>query len=441
MSALMALGQQLLLAASTYCIAQAGEALALDHPARVKSSLLYFFAFALAAYLAGPLLELLQVRLKNRLWGRYSAGLLDDMAKSQGYAGDGNRKALLSWLSSEAPGVFESACRVSVALLGLGLNIVLTVLVFAMSFGVELTAVISLSMGFAALAAALLRNRMERVAGRIQQGRQDAYLQLGLVWDAQFYMRDGDVLACREALRLKTADFSRSEEQGAMQEQLLACAPICLTVLLILGYIGWRFDGGQAAALGALVATLPRSLQFLGNIHAAGGLVGKFIQVRRRLLNLRGFRDGLTHLDYAGRVDEGRLLVAEAADGARLTTAQLLDKAQGGGCGRYRVSGGNGAGKTSLLHVLKSRNRESVLITPQAGEPGLAAGSTGERMLARIEACSGYAGTLILLDEWDANLDADNVRRAGRRIDELARANLVVEVRHGRADPPLRVPA
>ena len=46
-------------------------------------------------------------------------------------------------------------------------------------------------------------------------------------------------------------------------------------------------------------------------------------------------------------------------------------------------------------------------------------------MLATTE-----AGTVIYLDEWDANLDSSHVADVERQLDALAEVRLIIEVRH-----------
>jgi len=57
--------------------------------------------------------------------------------------------------------------------------------------------------------------------------------------------------------------------------------------------------------------------------------------------------------------------------------------------------------------------------------------STGERKLAELSAVLADANCqYLLLDEWDANLDAAHIEQMNHRIDAVAESKVVVEVRH-----------
>jgi ABC-type transport system involved in cytochrome bd biosynthesis fused ATPase/permease subunit len=57
----------------------------------------------------------------------------------------------------------------------------------------------------------------------------------------------------------------------------------------------------------------------------------------------------------------------------------------------------------------------------------------GEKRLCDLRAISAefeIDGHILLLDEWDANLDQANREILNAKIDQLAKRNLVIEVRH-----------
>lgn len=57
--------------------------------------------------------------------------------------------------------------------------------------------------------------------------------------------------------------------------------------------------------------------------------------------------------------------------------------------------------------------------------------STGESLKNRlIEILDKVEADVLLLDEWDANLDSENKEKLSQLIDELASKKCVIEVRH-----------
>jgi energy-coupling factor transporter ATP-binding protein EcfA2 len=100
------------------------------------------------------------------------------------------------------------------------------------------------------------------------------------------------------------------------------------------------------------------------------------------------------------------------------------------------VRGPNGSGKSTFLLELKGANPDQVFYLPssfeqlvwQGKQDGLSTGQRMMRILAEIRQMDEVK--VLLLDEWDANLDQENTRLADDFLDALAREKVVVEVRH-----------
>ncbi|QDJ49370.1 hypothetical protein [Bordetella hinzii] len=104
--------------------------------------------------------------------------------------------------------------------------------------------------------------------------------------------------------------------------------------------------------------------------------------------------------------------------------------------GRFTVRGPNGSGKSTFLLEMKGANPDQVFYLPSSFEQlvwqdkqdGLSTGQRMMRILAEIRQMDEVK--VLLLDEWDANLDQENTRLADDFLDALAREKVVVEVRH-----------
>lgn len=103
--------------------------------------------------------------------------------------------------------------------------------------------------------------------------------------------------------------------------------------------------------------------------------------------------------------------------------------------GRITLKGENGSGKTSLLLLLKYKYGEKAFYLPakhdllsKFSKERL---STGQRAIKMLEEIIKSAeASIILLDEWDANLDAENAKALSKTIAELSRKSCVIESRH-----------
>lgn len=103
--------------------------------------------------------------------------------------------------------------------------------------------------------------------------------------------------------------------------------------------------------------------------------------------------------------------------------------------GRITLRGENGAGKSTLLMLIKNELNDKAFFLPTQNQLSFISEtnkySTGESLRNRLlEILERVDVDVLLLDEWDANLDSENQEKLSLLIDELAEKKCVVEVRH-----------
>lgn len=104
--------------------------------------------------------------------------------------------------------------------------------------------------------------------------------------------------------------------------------------------------------------------------------------------------------------------------------------------GRFTITGDNGAGKTTLLLSLLRKERDKVIFIPS--DPGtiewnidITNKSTGSKIFSILYSeIDNSNEKVILLDEWDANLDTENKSKIDKLIDKISEKKVVIEVRH-----------
>ncbi|MGZ3732629.1 MAG: ATP-binding cassette domain-containing protein [Parachlamydiaceae bacterium] len=115
------------------------------------------------------------------------------------------------------------------------------------------------------------------------------------------------------------------------------------------------------------------------------------------------------------------------------TFEDILQKASSS-C-RLTLRGDNGCGKSTLLMLLKEKLAKHAFFLPTQNQLAFVSDahcySTGESLKNLLgEILHQVKADVLLLDEWDANLDKDNQEKLSHLIDQLAAKKCVIEVRH-----------
>lgn len=211
---------------------------------------------------------------------------------------------------------------------------------------------------------------------------------------------------------------------------LTAGVPVFISICWVL----WHLDGQkQSNVLIALLATLPRQFNILT----------MFRSIFQSLTNLLGvkakFDVVLENTQIEGRDLLPSIQCQEINFGSQkienIESLQALISQNSSG--RFEVRGPNGSGKSTLLLHLNMALESSFYLP---SHPDLILGheirsprSTGENLIDYIKFLETAPEKVILLDEWDANLDDTNLLRLEEQIQNLSKTRLVIEVRHREA--------
>lgn len=269
-------------------------------------------------------------------------------------------------------------------------------------------------------------------------------------------------------------DF-RDRLQGALAAQIKAimaregwsAVSGIIALVIVLAATAWvaMHDAGNTALLIALAATLPRQIEMTLDMHQLTAGMTDLLAIWTRIKGV------CEHMrpeaqEIGERIEFGRLALKM---GSRETTccdlADALRTISAMPHGLVSVRGGNGAGKSTLLIALKTAFHGRAYYWPahdrlsfrfntglplpavvsnpddEAEEPEeinaeeldqeKSGYSSGERQLQVLrEVVAETDRPIYLLDEWDANLDADNRAKARALVDQLAARALVVEISH-----------
>ncbi|MBV8604891.1 MAG: hypothetical protein JO224_09435 [Pelomonas sp.] len=425
--------QQLALAASTYLIALAGGSLAANDVSRTRYLIVLFFGFALGAYLIGSLVTYLTTRLKNSLWRNYVLETLETLKFDQTRSSRVDQQRTIGWLGGEAFSTLEQAGEFAVGTVGIYCNVVLTFAAFALTLGAGITAALASAVLVSLALTRALRHRIRRLARESQSSRLDALVDIGALWD-RFLFADSRIAArARKRFVGHAARYFAKIERCVVTEQLIACLPIYVAIPLALAVMV-RSDTTDPVTMGMIVAVLPRSLQLLGSIHELSVSNSKVFFFVEKLRNLAGFVATLEVQALEQQIRWAAIRVTDLSTGLALDAHAFYRSVSAPGIarGRFRLTGANGCGKTSLLKLIKQARPEALYCAQDVRlVDDVERASTGQRQVRQLEILlSAALPTTLLLDEWDANLDAANAARVDRMLEARSSALLIVEVRH-----------
>ena len=187
----------------------------------------------------------------------------------------------------------------------------------------------------------------------------------------------------------------------------------------------------DAALLASLIVTVPKQLSVLSNFRSFFQQITNLSSFSARFKN---YWEGsvLPNVDLSERIQLQKISINGQAIQNYTETLEHISQQNEG---RFVITGENGAGKSTLLLHLNSILPESFYLPANpALEISSEVGneSTGERVLKHLNFIESNPVPVILLDEWDANLDWMNRELSNQKIESLAKTSLVLEVRHQR---------
>ncbi|KHN92128.1 hypothetical protein BSK71_12275 [Pectobacterium actinidiae] len=423
--------QQILVGLSTYFIGRAGENINLSSFGAFFYTGLFFFSIFIA-YFLGSVSLFYRVKLSNSLWQKYYLSTLESVSRNHSLSTDENKKLTQLWLSGEALSTFDEVGFEFVEILAIYFNVIFTTIALFVILGVELAGVIVFCMLFSVMLLFLAKGKIGGLAGNMQNDKITTLHFLSKIWDSMFY-GDRERLASAQSLtREKASIYFKRKESYKLLEQIISCTPILISIPLLVGFSYYQVSVNEVA-IGALVAVLPRSLQLFQNIHAASMSTSQILLLKRKVTKLYSFSTTLKGYDYLANIDPVKLSITNLYNGNEINVQDILgdnfiDRNPNG---RILIMGTNGAGKSSLIKYLKSQHSDALFFGPGIDiDDDTVPGSTGQKQLYQLESLSGIRNRIILLDEWDANLDAFNTSEIDERLNILSLSNLIIEIRH-----------
>lgn len=420
------------MAISTYFIAIAGRSLTSQHYEQVLNQIALFFIFALCAYVTSSIATLILNTLQNQLWQNYIINTFDQINFNQSLATRKNKQDLVGWLVGEAATTLGDVSNFIIQALSLYANIILTFFVFGITLGIGLTSIMSISLLLSVIIVTALKKRIQNYGNKIQSKKLIAILSVSSLWDFHFH---GSRALYNEFISehfSKMAAYFKQTEKYAFTEQFIATFPIIFSVPILIGAM-FYFYKENVSGLGVLVAVLPRSLQLFGNVHAINIFNSKIILMRTKYKNLMNFVKKLEQRILQDQLREEKITIFDCENKKFINYKSLVNGIKLAQIvrGRFTICGDNGTGKSTLLMMIKAFMPNAIMISPEVNLLSVDhKGSAGEMQVQQLNYVFSKEAPILLLDEWDVNLDTNNVEKFDRAIAQISNSKVVLEVRH-----------
>ncbi|CUI16827.1 hypothetical protein PNK_1210 [Candidatus Protochlamydia naegleriophila] len=364
------------------------------------------------------------------------------------WSNKGIREEKLSILTAEAPSALQALIDYVYDLYSYVISVFFNI--FALSVVVEplFGLAYAVSVLMVIMVMKIKRRLQRRLTKKALTARIDLYQSLLAAWDNvllgnryNFKLWEDKTTQRLNRCLQKNVDLERFDQVLAIVISLLTCIP---SLLVVVYYIyANRFS---AANLTAFLVTLPILFTILSYTYLTLSLIFRWTMHKSKLLSIYKAIQPTSDAYFAmeKKVKWGKiqfvLSPAKSDVHTSLAAPSFLTSYQDlltytKSSGRITVRGENGAGKSTLLMLIKNELCDRAFFLPTQNQLSFISEtnkySTGESLRNRIlEIIDKVDVDVLLLDEWDANLDKDNREILSALIDECAAKKCVIEVRH-----------
>ncbi|MBO9666548.1 MAG: ABC transporter ATP-binding protein/permease [Bdellovibrio sp.] len=421
--------QQLVAAFGTFALAEAGLHI------NSYTEFLIWFLLGLTGHLVSPafgiFLRPLETQLSYHAYYLYlREKLLSKVGRPAIWQEKHQRETFLASIGSETEMYLAAIIFVFTDLYSYVLSIVLSVLVLGYVLDISFIPAFIL----AGLLSAMTYKLLSKKATIAFESEQTAKTNLGghllTSWENAFFSNYSVVTRFKNSLstHLKTAEdksmLSARWNEG-MTYTLFFTSSIPVSIALIYTIYS---NQGQVAPLVALLATAPRQLNLLMT----------FRSIFQAMTSLISFETKFKTLSENANLKECRLeerinLEKITINGAQETSLnEIVQTIEDSYPQRLEVRGGNGAGKSTLLLHLNEHLGSSFYLPsqPQFDIPNKVNASTGQTIAHYFDYLETLKENVLLLDEWDANLDEKNIQLINEKLNRLSKTKTILEVRH-----------
>lgn len=439
--------QQIIEASSTWWLVKLMTSITLGE-SFFSYLILYILSLALP-YIPGCIALILKTSWKQEAQRSFIKTFVKSNRNNIGeWSNKGVREEKLSILTSEGPLALQTLVDYIWDLYTYVLSVVLNILalsiavepLFSVAFGISITCVIFVMK--------MQRSTQRQLTQKALIARVDLSQSLRAAWDNVLLGNDYNFKLWDEktSQRMKRS-LQRNVDMERFDQVLAICVALITAIpsLLVVVYF-FIMHAGDIVRLTSLVVVLPLLFMILSYTYQTLSLGFRWGMHRSKLSAIyRVIEAKLTSHEMMEKKIQWPKIMASFSIGSALDQVSLKGPraiqshedlmGQAQSSGRITLRGENGSGKSTALMLLKNALAERAFFLPTHNQLSFNSEtnkySTGESLRKRLmEILNRVDVDVLLLDEWDANLDMENQEKLSLLIDELARKKCVIEVRH-----------
>lgn len=432
--------QQIVVASSTYFIL---EAIRYATAGDIDTGMKF-----IAAFVASLVLVYLPNTLSMMYLQRWRLASIDSFVKAFTQSNFGkttfghsrNKVHNEAWLTNESFTVYDSATGLLYQLYSTFTNSAFNILVIALALDARILFWYLLAGALLMASNYFFSSRITQVSVDVQNTRKQLANIMLTAWDNIFVGNRSNFLNWNKNYETRMNDARNAAIRSDVVRSLISSGMVSVALLIVaFGNGVFLYENSKSLPMiAALFITLPRQLQIIQSIFAFFNLTLSWTGAHAQLKELENVvkvsSTGESSLKY---VQFDAIQISNKSDcvGPK-DFSDLKSLFSNDLSGRFTVRGRNGTGKSTMLGLLKEDlgDRAFYLPTHYADlifQSTFLNHSDGNRLVSVFNDIAALTDVeVVILDEWDANLDTDNIERISAAIDSLATKKVVIESRH-----------
>lgn len=342
------------------------------------------------------------------------------------------------YLNNEAWLVISEFVGFITNLLGTFFNIVFNIVTLSFIIDKKLMIAYAITIPLITISIKSLKTLVTSSAKHAQEDRTAMMQSLLPAWDSILIGNQLNIHLWKNYFIDKYKNAKKSALKSVLFSELTTIISMFLNLFPVIGTLVWLIyqNIGNEVFLSMLIVTFPRQITTFQCMNFIVSYATHWNSLKTRLEGLKSALI-ITEPINVGTISWNRIKAEK--DNTIITIDSInsiQDITQDYSPGRITLRGDNGTGKSSLLALIKEKLSEKAFLLPPHSDMFFEFSSnkslsTGEKIIESLDEIKKSGKLqLLLLDEWDANLDKNHIVNISEKLNELAKEICIIEVRH-----------